>query len=178
MHQLDIKTKRLHIRRFTESDITEEYISWLNDKELMRYSEQRHQEHTSETSKKYLLSFFGTPNFFLALDTTGGEMIGTMTIYQDIHNKVCNIGILIGSPRSRGKGFGFEAWDSVIKWIELNLAPRKITAGAMHENQSMLKLMRKSNMQEDGRRRGYFLLDGKSVDLVVMSLNYDTGAKK
>jgi [ribosomal protein S5]-alanine N-acetyltransferase len=43
-----IKTKRLLIVPFSEKHLQEKYVGWLNDKELMRYSEQRHKKHDFE----------------------------------------------------------------------------------------------------------------------------------
>ncbi|MDC0586982.1 GNAT family N-acetyltransferase [Gammaproteobacteria bacterium] len=178
MQEFQIQTENLIISDFLDPDISDEYVSWLNNKDLMKYSEQRHKLHTIETSKKYLASFSSTPNYFLSIKTKKGEMIGTMTIYQDTYNKICDMGILIGSSSSRGKGYGFEAWIAAIKWVELNLKPRKITAGAVSANKSMLRLMEKSNMHDDGQRKEHYLIDGKSMDIIFMAIHFHLGKRK
>jgi [ribosomal protein S5]-alanine N-acetyltransferase len=60
------QTERFGLVPFEESYISEEYLSWLNDPILMRYSEQRHVIHTVETARKFLMSFENSQNRFLA----------------------------------------------------------------------------------------------------------------
>lgn len=48
----------------------------------------------------------------------------------------------------------------------------------MSANQPMLGLMEKRDMKGEGRKKGYFLLDGKCIDVVFMSLNYDRGTEE
>lgn len=126
MDKLEIKTHHLNIKKFKDSDIVEEYTHWPNDKELMRYREQRQKRHTLETSKNYLSSFAGTLKFFLTVKTKEGNTTGVITIYQDIYNRICDIGILLGLLIARGKEFGFEVLNLVFKWIEINLKPERL----------------------------------------------------
>ena len=58
---------RVTLKEFDESFITKEYVSWLNDPELMKYSEQRHLTHTIESCKAYFESFKGTDNLLYAI---------------------------------------------------------------------------------------------------------------
>ena len=52
------------LESFQESDISDDYISWLNDKKIVRYSNQRFITHNWETSKNFLDSFENSPNYF------------------------------------------------------------------------------------------------------------------
>jgi len=56
-----LQTARLRMVPFSEAHLTTRYVGWLNDPEVVRYSEQRHQTHTIESCRSYLLSFSGTP---------------------------------------------------------------------------------------------------------------------
>ena len=40
-----IGTTRLQIIPFREEYLTERYVSWLNDPEVVRFSDQRHRQH-------------------------------------------------------------------------------------------------------------------------------------
>ena len=42
---------------FTQSDITQEYISWLNDADVVKFSNQRFFTHDLESCQAYLSSF-------------------------------------------------------------------------------------------------------------------------
>jgi len=164
-----ISTERLCIVPFQKAHISTDYISWLNDKALMQFSEQRHRLHTRETCEAYVSSFEGTQNLFLAVENLGGELIGTMTAYQDLNNGLVDMGIMVGAKMAKGKGYGNEAWQALAAWVEQNLKPRKLTAGCMASNASMLKLMKVIGMQPDGVRKNHYLQKGRPVDIIYMA---------
>ena len=43
--KINLETERLKLINFTDEMISNEYLSWLNDKSLMKFSEQRHKTH-------------------------------------------------------------------------------------------------------------------------------------
>ena len=49
----EIKTKNLLIKPFTKTNITKKYISWLNNKEVTKFSEQRHYFHTKQSCLEF-----------------------------------------------------------------------------------------------------------------------------
>ena len=151
---------------FDESRITPSYISWLNDKETMKFSNQRFLTHDMNTCKGYLASFNNSENLFLAVLNGQGEFIGTMTTYLNIHHSTADIGILIGDRRTWGKGLGLDSWITLMDWLIDSCQIRKITAGTMETNTGMKTIFQKSGMEFDGVRRKQELMDGNAVDLI------------
>ena len=163
-----LESKRLTVMPFTEEFLTERYVSWLNDPEVVRYSSQRFKKHTIETCRQYVKSFEGTPNGFwviLAKDKKLGA-IGTMTSYVNIHDVVVDIGILIGEKSIWGQSYGLEAWVTLCHEFLHHRKVRKITAGTLFVNQGMLNIMKKSGMREDGLRKKQCMIDGKEIDMI------------
>lgn len=167
-----IRTRRLLIRPFTEQHLTSRYVSWLNDKQVMRYSEQRHRVHTVESCRAYMQSFENTPNYFWAIEEIahGRGHIGNINAYVDRHNLIADIGILIGDEKAWNQGYGFEAFNAVCGFVTEKENVRKITAGTMSANLPMLKIMKKMNMVSDGKRTNHFLFETREVDLIYMAL--------
>jgi len=164
IERLPIVTARLRIERFGEKHLTDAYVGWLNDPEVVRFSDQRFRVHTRDSCRHYLESFAGTANLFLAL-TTSDRHIGTMTAYVDDNHGVADLGILIGDRQAWGMGYGTEAWTAVCDAL-LEAGIRKITAGTLETNTGMRAIMSRAGMIPDGRRRGQCLLDGQPVDVV------------
>lgn len=165
-----IETERLMLQPFQASFITENYVGWLSDPEVVQFSEQRHTKHTKASCQAYLESFDGTSNYFFAIFTRSDqEHIGNINAYVDEQNQVADVGIMIGERSAWGKGYGAEAWRALCEFLFAQ-GIRKITAGTMAANKGMLKIMEKTGMQEDGRRKAQFLLDGEPVDLVYAAL--------
>ena len=159
-----MKFAKVALIEFGEKFITEKYVSWLNDPNLMKYSEQRHLDHTIESCKAYFDSFMGTDNLLYAiLDTNNGEHVGNINAYVDKYNRTADVGILIGKT---GRGYGFAAWKKMMDILFCEYHVRKITAGAMALNMPMIEIMKKVNMQYEYTKRCQFLFDDKPVDLV------------
>jgi [ribosomal protein S5]-alanine N-acetyltransferase len=163
-----IKTKRLTLEPFSERHLENGIVDWLNDPEVVRYSDNRHRKHTLETSRAYLESFADSPNYYWAILLQGlpKTMIGSVTAYLDLNNSVADVGILVGDKRYWRGAYGSEAFAAVVEWLFSRRGMRKVTAGTMAVNTGMLGIMRKIGMREDGRKARYYLLDGNEIDMV------------
>ena len=58
---------RVRLRPFTAADISAAYIGWLNDPEVVRYSNQRFLHHDRASCERYLAGFAGSSNLFVSL---------------------------------------------------------------------------------------------------------------
>jgi ribosomal-protein-alanine N-acetyltransferase len=171
-----IHTPRLTIEPFGDQHPIEIVVNWLNDSEVVRYSDQRHRTHTLESSLTYYKSFAGSPNHYWAI-LADGSMIGTITAYVDEPNSVADVGILVGDKTYWRCGYGSEAFRAVINWLITCLGVHKVTAGTMADNMAMRSVMLKSGMHEEGRRECYYILDGREVDMIyatVFAVDWDT----
>lgn len=152
---------------FCAEDISIQYISWLQDHNVLRFSNQRFFEHNIESSHKYLASFAQTDNLFLSLrNLEDGCAIGTMTAYASLHHGTVDMGILIGDRRVWSRGLGQDAWNILLNWLLCNPRVRKVTAGCAIGNMGMVRLMKKSGMLYEATLYKQELIDGKPHDIV------------
>ena len=169
-----ILTPRLRIVPFAEQHLTERYVGWLNDPEVVRFSEQRFVRHTLASCRAYWSSFEGSHNCFWAIELAGGDTserhIGNINAYVDRNNGLADVGILIGDRRIWGKGCGAEAWRAVCNWLFTHLNMRKITAGTLSCNLGMLAIMDRTGMVDDGKRVRHYLFEGEEVDMVYRAM--------
>lgn len=165
-----VATDRLYIGLTTE---IEKHIEWLNDPEVVRYSEQRHKSHTLESQFSYLKSF-REPNHFLGIRIIYIELlIGTMTVYVDEPNKIANVGIMIGDKAQWNKGYGYEAWSAVCNDLLTN-GIRKIEAGCREDNEAMKYIFIKYGMFYEGYISKHFLLEsGETKGMMLYGKNSD-----
>lgn len=166
-----IKTQRLEMIPFSEAFLSEKYVSWLNDPEVVKYSEQRHRKHTMESCRQYLASFENSPNLFYAITLQEElEHIGNINVNINKSNQTADIGIIIGEKSFWGKGYASEAWTAMIQFLFANMQVRKVTGGTMSVNIGMIKAMVNSGMHIEGVLKRQFLLDGEEVDLVKAAI--------
>mgnify|MGYP001209666659 CR=1 FL=1 len=154
------ETKSIKLVKFNKKFISKKYISWLNDKNLMKYSENRYKKHTKLSCKKYLNNFNKTHNkFFAIIDTDNSDHIGNITAIIDKKNNTADIGILIGK---KNRGYGQIAWKTMMNYLfKINI--RKITGGCMRNNKAMIKIFIKSKMNFEYIKKKHFLYDKKKL---------------
>lgn len=173
----NLDLSRSRVMRFSEDHLTEKYVAWLNDPEVVRYSEQRHYQHTAESCRDYFQSQVNSDGLFLAIIAKDENLghIGNMGVSWDAHNCVADVSIMVGDKRAWNKGYASEAWMGLIQYLKMQTKVRKITAGTMASNKAMLNLMLRSGMQAEGVRKAHLLWQGQAVD-VVLSATFKEGA--
>jgi ribosomal-protein-alanine N-acetyltransferase len=165
--------KRVDVSVFGPADITDAYIGWLNDPDVVRFSNQRFRRHTRETCTRYLESFAGSDNLFLSVRLRGAAAVGTMTVYYSRLHRTADVGIMIGERSVWGQGLGQDAWTSVVDWLASSRAVRKVTAGALATNVGMVRLMERSGMAFEGRRIRQEIVEGEEVDILYYARFHD-----
>lgn len=159
-----IKTQRLELKVGQHPADLPAMVDWLNDEQLMRYSEQRHRAHTMQSQHDYINSFDYKNSFFWAIYCQS-ILVGSTTAYCDWPNQIADVGILI-APHSIKMGFGTEAWRGVCDCL-IRHGIRKIEAGCMASNEGMIKIFGRTGMIIEGQRRAHFLLDGKPEAMIM-----------
>jgi len=155
---------------FELEHLKEKYVAWLNDPEVVRFSEQRHLVHTIITCRDYFDSMRLSENhLFLAVEDNEGERghIGNLAVYLDVFNDTADVSILLGDKDVWGKGYASDAWTGLIDFLLKSMNVRKVTAGTMASNMPMRRLMRRSGMHEESVRKAQFLYSGKAEDLIL-----------
>lgn len=158
-----ITSPRLTMRKWNNNPLNlKDMVRWLNDPEVVRYSEQRHKQHTEETQLAYLQDHPGVFREIYLED----RFIGTISAYIDRPNAVADVGILIGERSVWRQGLGFEAWEAFCDNLFKNKI-RKIEAGCMANNHGMISIFRKYGMRSEGWRDEHFIYLGLPIDMVM-----------
>jgi ribosomal-protein-alanine N-acetyltransferase len=172
-HFPEILSDDFRILEFGEQHLTPRYVSWLNDPETVRFSEQRHRTHTIESCRDYFSAQSASSNYFLAIEeiAEGVGHVGNMGVVLDANNCTADISILIGEKTVRGRGLGFRAWKAVLDACFDELKLRMVTAGTMEANRPMVRIIEKSGMSVEAVVPGRFLWEGGETGLVLASLH-------
>lgn len=161
-------TNHLELKKFNKADITKKYLGFLNNKTLLRYSDQRNNIHTRKSCLKYLKSFKNTNNLFLKI-TLKKNLIGTCTVYVDKKNKKANIGFLLGDQKNQNKGYSTLVLKSLIRYLfkhQIN----KVTCGTVSNNYPMIKICKKNKMFLEARLKKEKFINNKFRDVVIYSI--------
>lgn len=161
----------LYISVFRDELLTERYVGWLNDAEVVRYSEQRHKNHTLQSCSDYLANMRSAGSLFLSIEVVLGKPchIGNISVSIDIPNNSADLSILIGDKGMWGKGYASIAWSALMEYLLFEVGFRRVTAGTMEVNDSMIRLIKRSGMDIDCVRPRHFLWEQQEVAFVGAS---------
>ena len=165
LQQLPVTANAILVRPFVADDLTDTYVGWLNDAEVVRFSNQRFMSHSLSSCEAFYRSFEQASACFLVIDHSDLGTVGTMTVYFNEHHGTADIGILIGERKIWGQGVGLAAWCAVIDILKRIEGLRKITGGTLSCNHSMLSIFRRAGMMVDGVRRGQEVVEGVPCDI-------------
>lgn len=160
-----ISTARLVLRPLTSP--SSRNIGWLRNPDVVRYSEQRHREHTLSSQLRYITSFVGKSKLWGIYLKEGGQHIGNMSAMHDAANDVADVGIMIGETELWGRGYAEEAWKAACGFLLGGGGIRKLEAGCARSNAAMLKIIQGNGFKQEGELVGHFLIDGAPVSSVL-----------
>ena len=162
-----LQGEKVLLRQFVAADIDENYIAWLNDSDVVRFSNQRFLKHDRESCSRYLATFEETKNLFITVRRLSNDSaLGTMTAYVSNHHGTVDVGIMIGDKSVWGHGCGQDAWNILISWLLERNDIRKVTAGTLACNTGMIKLMERSGMHYEATRKAQEKVNEEIVDIL------------
>jgi RimJ/RimL family protein N-acetyltransferase len=161
-----IQRRQLRLEPFNEAHFTPSYVSWLNDPDVMRFSEHRHRRHDEASCRAFVQGLRAGGHPFWAIVAEDLGHVGNIAVYLDRPNRLAEITLLIGERAAWGRGYGTGAWGAVMDWVFANEGVRKIVAGTMASNLGMIAVMERCGMVREAVRPRQFLVDGAEVDAV------------
>ncbi|NEO02081.1 MAG: GNAT family N-acetyltransferase [Moorea sp. SIO3I7] len=160
----ELKSDRLIYRTLKLDNVTETYVSWLNDPDINRYLEIRYSIHNLESCGEFVRQMNADPSqyllgMFMAEDN---RHIGNIKLgfIQNYHLRG-QLSLLIGDKTIWGKGLATEAIRTVTKWGFETLGLARIEAGCYEENLGSLKAFIKAGYQVEGFFRKHSVVDGR-----------------
>ena len=115
---LETKTKKIILHTFDiKKHLTPKYLSWMNDKSLLKYSEQRHHKNTKVTCLNYFKEMKKKGNLVSPL-FFNKEHVDNLSLHIDKVNSIADISILIGVTQYHNKGLGSEAYAKAINYLK------------------------------------------------------------
>ncbi len=176
---VEIHTSRCLLRVLEESDVTEKYVSWLNNPDINRYLEARFATHSIESVRNTVRGYWHSNTdvlfgIFFKQDVT--LHIGNIKISGlDRNNGVAEIGFMIGDSDYWSRGIATEVITSLCDWMFLELGLKKITAGAYANNIGSEKALIKAGFFLEATLQSHAVLQGNSRTDVHRFAKFSSG---
>ena len=162
-----LNSERLHLRPLCKDDASPAYAAWLNDPQVNRFLEIRHQQHSIESCRQFIEAVNNDPahRLFGIFLTETGEHIGNIKIgFINQYYDTAQLSLFIGSTHAWGKGYATEVIRLVTRHAFEDLGLWRLEAGCYSENFASLRAFMKSGYAVEGFFRKNVVLSGKRQD--------------
>lgn len=169
--QTNIDPDSVYLRPLKPSDVTTEYVGWLNDPEVNRFLEVRYQvPHTNSSTRSFVQQCIDTKRIHWGIFIDSAH-VGNVTCTPDLNNEHTSIASLIGSKKYRGTQLAKYAVGAAISFIFSELKLHRIEAGVYSNHLGGIALLTSLGFQKEGvlKERAIFD-DGSRVDLSIYGL--------
>lgn len=161
---------RIYLRKLSLSDVTEEYLSWLNDPEVLRYRRPKVYSSTMEDLQTFIRTAQNSQDLYLAICLQEGDKhIGgvSLTAINFVHH-TADLNIMIGDKNCWGNGFGKEVVFVLSKHAFFNMGLNRLSAQS--PNPAFNKIVKSLGWVHEGTKRQMFLMDGEYIDMECYGL--------
>jgi RimJ/RimL family protein N-acetyltransferase len=173
------KSEKVTLSPITQNDLPQ-LFEWINDRETVLFNApykpvhaDQHQRWFEGLSKRSDLAMFG-----IRLITTK-ELIGSCQLHSiNLNHRNAELQIRLGNSRDRGQGYGTEACRLLVDYGFKDLNLYRIYLHVFTFNEAAIRTYKKIGCVQEGVLRKAVHLDGKWVDVMVMSLLQDEYEQK
>lgn len=164
-----IVTQNLYLRPMSVSDVSQEYVTALNDTEVVRLTEARHQKWDNESARRYVVesNAEGISQLIGVFLRKSAKHIGNIRLSNfSARHKRAELGIMIWDKSQWSKGYGAESLMAITDYAFNRLELHKICADYYSVNLASARMFEKAGFKIEGVFKEHFLLDGVYVDSV------------
>lgn len=171
--QHELIGKRLCLREVQLADAQGPYLQWMNDPEVVKYTESRFHPHSHERLCQYIDTINKNSDFVFRAITLrdGGQHIGNIKL-GPINWNHCfgDIGIIIGVKDCWGKGYAAESIRLLADHAFTSLKLHKLTAGCYATNVAAIQAFEKAGFLREGIKPSHCISERQYIDLICLGL--------
>ena len=153
---------KLNIKILKKNDVTQSYVNWYLDEDVIRYSNNQYLSFTIDSQRSYVEDCLNNPNLDLYGIFDDNLHIGNVSLNGLIsHHRRAELTYVVGNKNYWNKGVGHFAVSSLIKIAKNNYKLNKLFAGLVEENIGSRKVLEKNGFILEGKKRKHLFFNGK-----------------
>jgi len=149
------------------NDVTEKYVSWLNDEKINSFLEVKYNTQSIPSVMSYVSSFYGEEVKYLwgIYENKYETHIGTISLYDiNSHHKRAEIGMMIGDMTYWGKRASEEAIRMVLNFSFQNLNLHRVTGGCYSTNLGMIFTFKRLGFEREAILKDHYQIEQNYID--------------
>lgn len=161
--------KNIEIKELLPKQVTSEYVSWLKDPEITKYSDLQYLDINIEKQVDYVKSMNMSENNILFGIFFSKKHIGNVLLKSiNLNHHRAEISYLIGCRSLWGKGIASYAISFVCEYAKSEIKLHRLFAGVAQHNKASQKTLLKNGFILEGKRKNHL----KFNDSFVNQLDY------
>ena len=171
---VECRAGTIELREFHPSDVTVDYVDWMNDPEVVQFTFQTNKVHSTESVTRYTEQQLASEaaHFFGIFHE--GRHIGNILLCPFKGREGCaEVGYIIGRKEYWNKGVASAVVRVVADFGLGELGYGKIMADPFVENVASMKVLKNAGFEIEGRYTRKGELDGETVDHVMLGREAD-----
>ena len=168
---IKLESDRLFIRKLQVEDMSEKFISFFEDDELMKYYTNSKKIITKEDILNNIQEGekSGTSYTYGVFYKENNKIIGTLKLGPiTLAHKISDLVILIGDKDYHGKGLAIEAIKLGNRLAFDHYDLRKLYGGMYESNEASIKAYTRADWVIEGRLKGHYWNNNKNEDRILV----------
>ena len=166
------KGDRIYLKEINLNDLDKTVMEWFNDNELMKYYTNSRNKITKENLVASIEEGKRAGNLFTfgIYSNALNNLIGTIKIGPiNLNHKISDLVVLIGDRNYLGKGISVDVirLGNQIAFEKFNI--RKLYGGMYESNIASIKAYTRAGWIIEGRLKGFYVVDNKNEDRILVS---------
>ena len=159
---------QLTLKVLKTDDVSERYVGWLNDYDIVKFTEQHYVKHSKKNIIDFVEEMYLSEANFLFGIYFDHEHIGNIKLGPiGFDHNVSEISYFIAEKKHLRKGVGTEVVGAVVRIAFNDIGLDKVTAGTHANNIGSIKVLKKNGFIEEGRRYKQLLFEGQRIDSLI-----------
>ena len=143
-----------------KSDVTPKYISWLNDYEVTKFTEQKYFNHTYESVLNFVIEKYKSEQ-----DSQNGNIkLGPIKW----EHKAAEISFFIGEKEFWGKGIATKCVKKLVQFGIKELFLEKVNAGYYEKNIGSGKVLKNCGFEIEGIRESDVIFENQRIKSILV----------
>jgi ribosomal-protein-alanine N-acetyltransferase len=171
---IDLASKNFYLKKLTLNHATEEYVGWLNDKEVNEFLEVRYSVQDLSSVKDFIRNSESDNSRYMfgIFSKETNKHIGNGSVLMiNYAHQTFDIGYLIGNKSFWGSSAGFEACLLLLSFGFNILGLRKCFSGVYSNHVKSRFMMRKIGFIHEATLKDHLIFDGNPVDEVYYTMD-------
>ena len=177
------KKIEIFLRVLQERDVTKKYVRWMNDYDIVKFTEQRFKRHTYSNIKNFVRKKNKSKNDFLfgiflkqnsnkdKIYQMTEEHIGNIKLGRiNFTNKTADVSYIIGEKKYWGKGIATLAVKEIIKIASQKYKLKKLQGGCWKINIGSRKVFERNKFIKEGVLKSHIIHGNKRYDNLIYGL--------